>query len=67
MSNARALVDQALQGIQSGRDFTVELPNGTRTISQSMRRRHPSHPTDTHHCNVACLEADFSSPTHEQE
>ena len=38
--NARALVDQALQGIQSGRDYTVELPNGTKLLPQSIEADH---------------------------
>ena len=38
--NARALVDQALQGIQSGRDFTVELPNGTKLKTDNLDADH---------------------------
>ena len=40
VSNARALVDQALQGIWGGRDFTVELPNGTKLLPQSIEADH---------------------------
>jgi hypothetical protein len=38
--DAKALVSQALQGIQNGRDFTVELPNGTKLLPQSIEADH---------------------------
>ena len=38
--NARALVEQALLGVQSGRDYTVELPNGTKLKTDGLDADH---------------------------